>query len=97
MVDLRGADAVQVGHGPGSPVFFRSIGRKASQRPPSLALIELPPSPYRDNGLSGVARIGGERGLFLILPVELNTKSIVFSPRFFQEMLHELRGVTCSA
>lgn len=64
---------------------------------PSLALIELPPSPYRDEGLSVMARIGGERGLFLTLLVELKANSSVFSPRLFQEMLHKLRGVTCSA
>jgi len=71
---------------------FRSIGRKASQHSPSLALIELLPSPYRGKGLFGVVRVGREGELFLTLPVELNTKSIVFSPRFFQEMLHELQG-----
>lgn len=44
-----------------------------------LALIELPPSSYRDEGLSVMARIGGERGLFFTLLVELKTNSGVFS------------------
>lgn len=77
---------------------FQEHWQKTSQCSPSLALTELPSSLYGDEGLSGMARrIGVERGLFLTLPVELNTKHIVFSPRFFQEMLQELRGVTCSA
>lgn len=97
MVDLRGVGAVQVWHGPGEPCVFNSNGGKASQHSPSLALIELPPSPYRAEGVFDIARIGGEKGLFLTSLAELNTKSVVFSPRFFQEVLDELRGVTCSA
>lgn len=88
---------MQVGHGPGEPAVVRSSGRKARQHPPSLALIGLPPSPYRADWGFGIARTGGERGPFLTSLAELNAKSVVFSPRFFQEVLHELRGVSCSA